>query len=29
MLDTDTASYVIKGRSPAVEARLAAILPSD
>jgi len=28
MLDTDTASYVIKGRSPAVENRLAAIQPS-
>jgi tRNA(fMet)-specific endonuclease VapC len=29
MLDTDTASYVIRGRSPAIGARLAAILPSD
>ncbi len=28
MLDTDTASYIIKRRSPAVEAKLAAILPS-
>ena len=28
MLDTDTASYVIKGRSPAIEAKLALILPS-
>lgn len=28
MLDTDTASYIIKGRSPAVETRLAAIQPS-
>jgi tRNA(fMet)-specific endonuclease VapC len=27
MLDTDTASYVIKGRSPTIEARLAAIPP--
>lgn len=27
MLDTDIASYVIKGRSPAVEARLASIPP--
>jgi tRNA(fMet)-specific endonuclease VapC len=28
MLDTDTASYIIKGRSRAVETRLAAIEPS-
>src|SRR5580658_1651739 len=28
MLDTDTASYIIKGRPPAVEARLAALEPS-
>lgn len=28
MLDTDIASYVIKGRSPAVEAKLMAIVPS-
>ena len=28
MLDTDTASYLIKGRSPAIEARLAALLPA-
>ena len=28
MLDTDTASDVIKGRSPAIEAKLALILPS-
>ena len=28
MLDTDTASYVIKGRPPAIEAKLALILPS-
>lgn len=28
MLDTDTASYLIKGKSPAIEARLAAIVPS-
>ncbi len=28
MLDTDTASYVIKGRDPAVEARLTAMEPS-
>lgn len=27
LLDTDTASFVIKGRSPAVEAKLAAIPP--
>ncbi len=28
MLDTDTASYIIKGRSPAIEARLAVLEPS-
>lgn len=28
MLDTDTASYVLKGRSPSVEAQLAAVSPS-
>jgi tRNA(fMet)-specific endonuclease VapC len=28
MLDTDTASYIIKGRSPLVEAKLAAIDPA-
>ncbi len=28
MLDTDTASYIIKGRSPAVEAKLTAVEPS-
>jgi tRNA(fMet)-specific endonuclease VapC len=28
MLDTDTASYIIKGRPPGVEARLAALEPS-
>ena len=28
MLDTDIASYIIKGRPPAVEARLAALEPS-
>lgn len=28
MLDTDTASYLIKGRSPAIEAHLAALSPS-
>ena len=28
MLDTDIASYIIKGRSPAIESRLRAILPS-
>jgi len=28
MLDTDTASYIIKGRSPVIAARLAAIIPS-
>ena len=27
LLDTDTASFVIKGRSPAIEAKLAAIPP--
>jgi tRNA(fMet)-specific endonuclease VapC len=27
LLDTDTVSYVIKGRSPAIEAKLAAIPP--
>ena len=29
MLDTDTASYLIKGRSPAIEAHLATLLPSN
>jgi tRNA(fMet)-specific endonuclease VapC len=29
MLDTDTASYVIKGRSPAIAAKLAAIPPTS
>lgn len=29
MLDTDTASYIIKGRSPAVAARLAEIPPAS
>jgi tRNA(fMet)-specific endonuclease VapC len=28
MLDTDTASYIIKGRPPTVEARLSALEPS-
>ncbi len=28
MLDTDTASYLIKGKSPAIEAKLADIMPS-
>jgi tRNA(fMet)-specific endonuclease VapC len=28
MLDTDMASFIIKGRSPAVEEKLSAILPS-
>jgi tRNA(fMet)-specific endonuclease VapC len=28
MLDTDTASYIIKGKSPQVEARLAALVPA-
>ena len=28
MLDTDTVSYLIKGKSPAIEARLAALVPS-
>ncbi len=28
MLDTDTASYLIKGKSPVVEARLAALVPA-
>ena len=28
MLDTDTSSYILKGRSPAVEARLAVITPA-
>ena len=28
MLDTDTASYLIKGKSPAIEARLAHLAPS-
>jgi tRNA(fMet)-specific endonuclease VapC len=29
MLDTDIASYILKERTPAVQARMAAILPSD
>lgn len=29
MLDTDTASYLIKGRSPAIEAKLASLTPSS
>jgi tRNA(fMet)-specific endonuclease VapC len=29
MLDTDIASYIIKGRSPAIESRLSALTPSD
>ncbi|ENO90481.1 PilT protein domain protein [Thauera linaloolentis 47Lol = DSM 12138] len=28
MLDTDTASYLIKGKSLAIESRLAALAPS-
>jgi len=28
LLDTDTASYLIKGKSPAIEAKLAALVPS-
>ncbi|MDD2743988.1 MAG: type II toxin-antitoxin system VapC family toxin, partial [Rhodocyclaceae bacterium] len=28
MLDTDTASYLIKGKSPVIESRLAALVPS-
>lgn len=28
MLDTDTASYLLKGKSPAIEQRLAALVPS-
>jgi tRNA(fMet)-specific endonuclease VapC len=28
MLDTDTASYLIKGKSPAIETKLAALVPS-
>lgn len=28
MLDTDTVSYLIKGKSPAIERRLAALVPS-
>ena len=28
MLDTDTASYLIKGKTPAIEARLAALVPA-
>lgn len=28
MLDTDTASYLIKGKLPAIEARLAALVPA-
>jgi tRNA(fMet)-specific endonuclease VapC len=29
MLDTDTVSYLIKGRSPAIEAKLALLIPSS
>src|SRR5580658_3029199 len=29
MLDTDTASYIIKGRSPAVREKLATVPPAD
>ena len=29
MLDTDIASYIIKERTPAIQARMAAILPSE
>lgn len=29
MLDTDMASYIIKGRSPAIEEKLSATLPAD
>lgn len=29
MLDTDTTSYLLKGRSPAIESRLAALPPTD
>lgn len=29
MLDTDTVSYLIKGKSPAIEARLAALVPAS
>ena len=29
MLDTDTASYLIKGKSSAIEARLAALVPAS
>jgi tRNA(fMet)-specific endonuclease VapC len=28
MLDTDTTSYLIKGKSPAIEAKLATLMPS-
>ncbi|PRC90766.1 type II toxin-antitoxin system VapC family toxin [Solimicrobium silvestre] len=28
MLDTDTASYLIKGKSPSIEVKLAALVPS-
>lgn len=28
LLDTDTASYLIKGKSPAIEAQLAALVPA-
>lgn len=28
MLDTDTASYLIKGKSPTIESRLAELVPS-
>jgi tRNA(fMet)-specific endonuclease VapC len=29
MLDTDTTSYLVKGRAPRIEARLAALRPTD
>lgn len=29
MLDTDTASYIIKGRAPGIEAKLTALVPAD
>jgi tRNA(fMet)-specific endonuclease VapC len=28
MLDTDTASYLIKGKSPTIKARLEALVPA-
>jgi hypothetical protein len=29
MLDSDTASYIIKGKSPNIEAKLCTLMPAD